>query len=261
MVIDIRSFLSENPAISKVVFNQTWGLGDIMYIERIYRYFHDLGLGVIAPVQDQYLWIGEHIPYVDFRMASQFQMDYERFDFGIHFSEGVAHADTLYMPTRFSDQIYRDLRPHDPSASRYWMTDKYRVLGLDPSDWLGIELRRVPEREQELKRLVLSNIDGDYDFCNLNYHNLNNLRIDPSSIRSSGLPMVEMAKVDGFTMVDWCGIIEGAKSVHTVSTSVLYMVQAIYDPGKDYHIYPRPPENGFYTVEDFLPDYWIKHYT
>lgn len=258
MTINIPRYLSENPGVDKVVVNQTWGLGDILYIERIYAYLAGLGLRVIAPVQDQYVWIQEHIPYVDFRKQSEFAMDYERFDFGPLVADGKTQADTLYLPTRFSDQIHRGLMPHDSSASRYWMTDKYRVLGLDPSAWLGLTLVRNRGREEMLKEMVLQDIEGDYDFCNLSYHNMNNHRLSPSLIRGSGRPMVEMRRIDGYTMVDWSGVIEGARSVHTVSTSVLYMVHPLHRPGVDFHLYPRLPETGFYTVEDFLPGYWKK---
>jgi hypothetical protein len=258
--IDIPKFLSKNPSVTKVVVNQTWGLGDILFIERLYAYLTRLGLRVTAPVQDQYIWIQEHIPYVDFRRESEFKMDYERFDFGLQSIGGEPQEDTIYLPTKFSDQIYRGLSPHDPSASRHWMNDKYRLLGLDPSEWQGLTLVRNPSREQELMRLVLGGIDGEYDFCNLSYHNMGNLRLSPSVIRhrDGGRPLVEMRKIEGYTMVDWSGVIERAVSVHTVSTSLLYMVHPLHRPGMDFHLYPRLPETGFYTVDDLLPEYWKK---
>ena len=262
MNLEVEKFLSENPNVNNIVVNQYFGLGDILFIEPIYRYLNDLGLKVIAPIQDQYLWIQDHIGYVDFRGISEFDMDYERFDFGLlKYPSGEIVGDTAYLPLRFSDQIYRDLRPHDSSASRYWMTDKYSVLGLDCNRWTSIKLERNKEREEALKSIVLKEIgDSEYDFCNPFYQNTLNIGLNLESRVKREIPLVSMSKVEGYTMVDWSSIIQGARRVHTVSTSLLYMIQAIHQEGKEYHLYPRLPEKGFYTVEEFLPSYWTKNY-
>jgi hypothetical protein len=261
MKIEIENFLSTHPKVKKIVVNQYFGLGDILFIEPIYRYLQNLGLTVIAPIQDQYLWISENIKYVEFKGISEFNMDYERFDFGLFIEpSGKIIEDTAYLPLRFSDQIFRNLKPHDSSASRYWMTDKYTVLGLDHSLWTTIKLDRNREKEEKLKEIVLSQIDGkEYDFCNSFYQNSLNINLDLENKVKEGIPLISMSKIDGYSMVDWSGVIENARKIHTVSTSLLYMIQAIYKEGKEYHLYPRLPEKGFYTVEEFLPSYWIKH--
>jgi hypothetical protein len=261
MNIEIEKFLGENPQVKNIVVNQYFGLGDILFIEPIYRYLKDLGLNVIAPIQNQYLWIGDHIKYVEFKDMYKFDMDYERFDFGIFRDlSGNEISDTAYLPLRFSDQIFRELPPHDCSASRYWMTDKYSVLGLDHSKWASISLDRNLEKEEELKSIVLKNIgDSPYDFCNSFYQNSLNINLDLENQVKQDLPLISMSKMEGYSMVDWASIIEGARKVHTVSTSLLYMIQSFYQPEKEYHLYARLPERGFYTIEEFLPSYWIKH--
>jgi hypothetical protein len=259
MIIEIENFLQENINVKKIIVNQTWGLGDILFIEPLYRYLDSLGLKVIAPVQDGYIWLNQHIKYVDFIKSSEFNIDYERFDFGLAVVDGVELIDTAYLPTRFSDQIFRNLRPHDPSASRYWMTDKYNVLGLSPNTWETIKLERDFKKEKKLKEMILSEIEGEYDFCNSFYQNSLNINLNLENMVKRELPVVSMRMVEGFSMIDWSSIIESARSVHTVSTSLLYMIQSIHQIGKEYHLYPRLPERNFYTVDEFLPSYWIKH--
>ena len=262
MRIDLKKFLTENPKVNKIVINQYFGLGDILFIEPIYRHLKfDLGLEVIAPIQNQYLWIKDNIKYVNFIGISEFNMDYERFDFGLFKSptEGTIE-DTAYLPLRFSDQIFRDLKPHDSSASRYWMSDKYTVLGLDFRLWETISLERNLQKEKELKSKILAGIgSSDYVFCNSFYQNSLDINLNLETKIKTNIPIISMSKIEGFSMVDWSGIIQGAKSVHTVSTSLIYMIPSIYQKEKEYHLYPRLPEKGFYTVEEFLPKYWIKH--
>ena len=89
MIIEIEKFLQENINVKKIIVNQTWGLGDILFIEPLYRYLDSLGLKVIAPVQDGYIWLNQHIKYVDFIKSSEFNIDYERFDFGLSVVDGV----------------------------------------------------------------------------------------------------------------------------------------------------------------------------
>lgn len=260
MKIDLKKKLNENKKITKVVVNQFFGLGDILFIEPIYRYLHkDLGLEVIAPVQDGYIWIQDHIDYVSFKKQSEFKMDYERFDCGLLKVDNVIIDDTLYLPIRFSDQIFRDLKPHDSSAVRYWMTDKYRVINLDPGEWTKIKFKRNIKKEEELKKIIVGDVK-EYDFCNLFYQNTMNINIGIEKFIQTDVPLIKMRTVDGFSMVDWSLIIEGARKIHTVSTSLLYMIQSIYQEGKDYHIYTRLPERGYISIEEFLPGYWIKHF-
>jgi hypothetical protein len=263
MKIDLEKFLSENPKVNKIVVNQYFGLGDILFIEPIYRHLKfNLGLEVIAPIQDQYLWLKDNIKYVNFIGISEFNMDYERFDFGLFKSTtDEIIEDTAYLPLRFSDQIYRDLKPHDSSASRFWMSDKYTLLGLNYSLWESIHLERDLQKEEKLKSIILKEIGSfDYIFCNSFYQNSMNINLNLESRIKTDIPIISMSKIEGFSMIDWAGIIQEAKSVHTVSTSLIYMIPCIYQKEKEYHIYPRLPEKGFYTVEEFLPNYWIKHF-
>jgi hypothetical protein len=246
----IEKYKRDNQGITKVIINQFCGLGDILFIEPIYRYIDSLGLKVIAPVQDQNIWIQDHIPYVEFKKMSEFDIDYEKFTFEI------INGDSLYVPLRFSDQIHRSLPPHDCSASRYWMTDKYRVLGLDPKKWEDLSFTRNIAKEEDLKKRIVGD-NKDYIFLNTFYQNSLNAEMEIKI--NSGLPVVKMEKVDGFSMIDWCKIIEDANQVHTVSTSTLYLIHSIHQEGKEYHLYPRGVGANHYTVEEFLPNYWIKH--
>jgi hypothetical protein len=136
------------------------------------------------------------------------------------------------------------------------MTDKYRVLGLEPKLWESIALVRDLEKEQALKEIVVGDV-AEYDFCNSYFQNTQNIEMDIQI--DTEFPLINMEKIEGYSMVDWCSIIEGARNVHTVSTSLLYMIQSIYSPDQEYHLYPRGIGANHYTIEDFLPSFWIKH--
>jgi hypothetical protein len=197
----------------------------------------------------------------DAKIIALLAFDYERFDFGFFkLNNGETVYDTLYIPLRFSDQIYRNLKPHDDSAVRYWMTDKYRFLGLDTKLWETIQLERNLEKENRLFDIVVGDVNLEYDFYNSFYQNSLNIDIGLEKYINNNRRLIKMEKIEGYSMVDWSTIIEKAKTVHTVSTSLIYMIQNIKKDGVCYYIYPRLPEKGFISIEEFLPDYWNKMY-
>ena len=258
MIIELEKFLSENRNISKVIINQFYGIGDVLFIEPILKWLNDMGLKVILPIQDQNIWIQENITYVDFVKKSEFNIDYERFDYGLAVVDGQIKEDTLYLPTRFSEQIYQNRNSDDYDISRTCMTDKYRVLGLNTDMWKSLKFTRNYEKEQNLKNIILGDVEGEYDFCNIFYGGIDPGSNDISSKIKEERPLINLSVVHGYSLIDWCGIIEGATKVHTVSTSLLFVIQSIKNKS-EYYIYPRLPEDvNLYNVEEFLPEYWNK---
>lgn len=252
----IEDFLKNRP-FKKIFVNQFCGLGDILFIEPIYKYLHSLGLEVIAPVQDNNIWIQDYIPYVKFIKWSDTVVDLENFQFT------YLDDDTFYYPMRFSDQKFRGLKPHDPSAVRYWMTDKYRLIGLNPDQWKTLSFTRKPDKEKELYDLLINKYNTeDYIFCNKTYQNSLNLNVGDriNSIIPTNETIIELQILEGYSMLDWGYVIEKAKKVYTVSTSLIYYIQSLYQENKEYHIFPRlPDETRLISVEEFLPAYWSKH--
>jgi hypothetical protein len=257
MIIDLENFLIKNKKIEKVIINQFYGIGDVLFIEPILKWLSDKGLKIIFPIQDQNIWIQRNIPYVDFVKKSEFEIDYERFDFGLAVINGEEREEILYLPTRFSEQIYQNRRHDDYEISITCMTDKYRVLGLDPKMWENLNFTRDYEKEENLKSIVLGGITGEYDFCNIFYGGIDPGQNDMSVGIKGERQIISMKVIDGFSLIDWCGVIEGAKKIHTVSTSLVFVIQRIKKDNSDYYLYPRlPDEVDLKNVREFLPSYW-----
>jgi hypothetical protein len=134
---------------------------------------------------------------------------------------------TLYLPTRFSEQIYQNRNSDDYDISRTCMTDKYRVLGLNTDMWKSLKFTRNYEKEQNLKNIILGDVEGEYDFCNIFYGGIDPGSNDISSKIKEERPLIKLSVVHGYSLIDWCGVIEGATKLHTVSTSLLFIIQSI----------------------------------
>jgi hypothetical protein len=238
-------FIEPHHTKKEVVFLQFAGLGDVLFIEPLYRHYHEKGYKVIAPVNDDIIWIQEYIPYVEFHKKSQFRYSYETVQ--------QANDGRLHLPTRFSHPLLRGYDLHYGDARQFWMPDKYTFLGLPVEKWKELKFERNDERELSLYDMI--NLPQKYNFINNNFGG-NFERVEIAT--SNGLPNVYMKKIEGFTMLDWGMVIEEAETIHTVETSLLYYVESLNFKG-DKHLYPRYPwmDNCEY-MNTILTD-WIFH--
>jgi len=238
-----------------IIINQPFGAGDLLFSEPIARKYHNEGYVVIWPVEDQFFWIHTYIDYVHFRRKSEFSgFDYElcRDDYKF---EGI-----LVLPLRFSNPLLRGLEPHDGSDRAHWMNDKYERLGLPVDMWKSLQWTRNEAKEDELYELMeLDKLNG-YAFINENFG---------GGITNAGLighievkqkAFVRMRPIKGFTMLDWAKVICNASEVHTVETSVMYMIEGLPCKADKFHLYPRKPETTLNQVKNIIStNKWILH--
>lgn len=229
-----------------IIINQFFGLGDILFIEPIYRYYHERGFKIIAPVQDHYYWVKDYIPYVDFRKQSEYEMDYEAL-------ETDPQNGCEYIPLRFSTPILRDMDPHSGDNKEHFMLDKYRIVGLDLYLWKTLSWERNRDKEDRL--FTELGLEGkEYTFVNEFYGG----GFQRIHIPEHG---VALEPKEGYTLLDWAKVIENAKEVHTVETSVFYMVEFLKMKAKKMVLYPRPPEDYPIGVKNLLTPKWTVHGT
>lgn len=232
----------------KVIINQFFGLGDILFIEPIYRHFHNEGYEVIAPVNPEHLWIAEYIPYVKFENKNKFDMDYE--------NPVTEYKGIKVIPLRFAHPLLRNYDLHYGDERKNWMPDKYTYLGLDVELWRTLKFERNEERENKLFDLL--DLKGKkYNFVNQNFGgSFEKVKIFPNN----DLWNILLDKIDGYTLLDWGKVIENAENIYSVETSVIYYIESLNTKAKEFHLYPRMPflPNVDY-MKDLLKDKWIYH--
>lgn len=230
-----------------VIINQFAGLGDILFIEPIYRYYFDRGFTVIAPINPDNLWIQEYIPYVEFKDKTKFRYDYE--------SPTQKDDGQVHVPLRFAHPLLRGYDLHYGDDRKNWMPDKYTYLGLPVEMWRTLKFKRNMEREQQLFDW-LGLEETKYDFFNSKFGG----SFETIKIPNSKLIRVDMRKIEGFTLLDWGMVIENAQNIHTVETSIIYYIESLNCKATEKHLYPRMPwlPNVEYMM-DLLGETWIYH--
>ena len=127
-------------------------------------------------------------------------------------------------------------------------TFKYSVIPPNPqtSGWAKYFIfERNLDKENDLYYNVLGLTD-DSEFAFIS--NLYNTDIRDSKFISPeqfDLPVVELQILDGFTLFDWCKVLEKAKKIHTVNTSINYIIDVLDTSCDEYIIYAHDESNKF----------------
>ncbi len=232
-----------------VIINQFFGLGDILFIEPIYRHYHEQGHKVIAPINPEYLWIQEYIPYVEFHDKTKYRYDYE--------SPTQKEDGNIHVPLRFAHPLLRGYDLHYGDDRKNWMPDKYTFLNLPVEMWKTLKFQRNEERENELFNVVAAINPNGYNFVNNNFGgSFEKINIPVNN----GLNCVGLSKIAPFTLLDWGKVIENAENIYTVETSVTYYIESLNCKAKEKHLYPRMPwlPNVDY-MKELLGEGWIYH--
>lgn len=247
-------FIPNEHSKKEVVLNQIFELGDLFFIEPIYRHYHNLGYEVIAPVNPEYLWVQYYIPYVKFKNKKTFPYKYEQVQ--------QDNDGRLHIPLRFAHPLYRGYELHYGDDRKNWMRDKYLFLGLDENLFRTMQFERNFHKEQELKAYIelkqAVNLSGEYNFVNRFFGgSFERIKITPHN----NLPEVSLQKIEGFTLLDWLGIIEEATNIYTPETSLIYLIESFPMKAKEIHLYPRYPflEDVNYIKNYLLKPNWFFH--
>jgi hypothetical protein len=221
----------------KVIINQPFGIGDILFLNPLIKQL-DIEQA-IWPIVDHYYWIKDYIKLnnLTFIKSSEFNLiDYEGY-----IEVPLQHAHSLV-----------------PQAEDC-MEAKYMLLEADPKLWRTLSFTRNKEKETQLKQYL--NISSDDKFIFVNNHFAGpefNYKVDISL--KTDLRIIHQEYIEGFTLLDWCGVLEQAKEIHTVSTSLFFIIEALNLENTLLHLYPRKPlDKDLSPIKTLINNKWVCH--
>lgn len=205
----------------KLIPIQYQGLGDIIFLVPMIRALIEEGNEIVWPIIGHYMSIAKHFP--DIRMVDMrtVPIDYNQINM-------VQTQFGKTIPYRFAmEKMGRNLM--------LCMQSKFELYGHDWKMWRQLNYKRFPAKEKELAELV--GATGDYILVNRYFGEpARGAQISP--VINSNLPVLEMSTIDGYSLIDWLGVVEKAKEVHTANTSILYLLELMSLPMPVY-IYKR----------------------
>lgn len=166
--------------------------------------------------------------------------------------EKIEYDGMLVAPIRWSDS-YMKLPYKDVMKAKYLMYD------LDWKTWRDYAMpERNAEREEALIRHLGIAQHEPYNLLSVNFGSGTKRTVDISV--SNNFRNVEMDFVQGYSMFDWCSIIERARTIHAVSSSSLYLFELLNLMAEEIHIYTRKPmEKNLDFVKPLFTKNYILH--
>jgi len=107
----------------------------------------------------------------------------------------------------------------------------------------------IPESEkekelQELVPLIYREIDCSNGYAVV--HEDERYKIDFNKINT--LPIVSIQKLKGFSLPNWCKVIQNAAEVHVIDSSVMFLVDSLPENGQKLFIHRYARENPFWQL-------------
>ena len=238
------------------LIHQPRGIGDILFVQKIARHYADLGHPVVFPIEESLMPLARHLGDPRVRYAAVGAGDYP---FKAEFLYLVEQSDSVFgnrffdSPVENGDLIFLPLGPcYRRTLDRPAMTSKYDLAGLDYGDWADhVALTRNPDREAVLFRDVLGLTDDSV-------YALVNERASNAAVRFGieGVPTVSLRPVEGYTLIDWCLVIERARAIATIDTSLVLLVEILGIRDRPLHLASRYRPATFQHIRDLLRLPW-----
>jgi len=214
------------------LIKQPAGIGDIFFCQKIARVMMQNRYQVIWPLRPDIHWIKDYIKDIYFPTTDDDFLGKDIYERG---AGAVIEENGAFISTATADMTHNDGKI---------MSSKYSMLGLDHSDWKEyFKFERNIDKENDLYYNVLG-LKDDSEFVFIN--NLYNTDIRDSELLSPenyDLPVVELKILEGFTLFDWCKVLEKAKSVFTINTSINYLIDVLDTSYEKYVIIAHSEQN------------------
>jgi hypothetical protein len=219
-----------------IIINQFFGLGDILFCIPMARDFIARGHKVLWPVEPQYVNINKHFPEITFVDKSLLQINYE-------LKEDRLGNGFMVLPVRWTHTMHK-------VGMDLCMKIKYDHLKMDWKMWRELSWKRDEKAEDILFRKLGLREGEKYCLVNQFFQtdNRGNCKIMPPE----GMRVIQMSSMEGFTLMDWGKVIENAAEIHTVSTSIIYMLEVMDKVTQPVHLYIRRPAEKDHSYYDYL---------
>ncbi len=221
-----------------VMILQAFGIGDCIWSQGIANHFIEKGYNVVWPVKTHFV-DGLQRAYPNVTWIPDTVVKPEIFDI----KEMIVVDGMLIAPIRWSDSYMKV-----PYA--YVMKAKYDMYELDWRMWKDHALWRN-DLDKGVSLLAHLGIKYGEKF------NLINKRFGTNAERSVEISVsneyrnIEMTNIEGYSLFDWMMVMTSAVEIHTVSTSIIYMLELL-PLAKPIHLYVRKPIEQDFSFVSFM---------
>lgn len=193
----------------KYLIKQPAGIGDIFFLQKVATKLAKRGDTVVWPVKNEIFPLTEYI----------------------------VQPNVLYIRENCEPVTYytKDATPLEfESADKHFsgsvMLAKYKLIETEWNDWADyFNFNRNKEKEDYVYYDVCKLKDNDkFTFVNRNYGTQPNFQVCKYiNLDKFTGKIAEMQFLNDITLFDWCKVIENATEIHTVETSLNYIIEKL----------------------------------
>lgn len=204
------------------LIRQPAGLGDIFYCLKIADDLISKDYDVVWPVLPEFIYLKDRLVYDPRLTICSMNDNFIRRELFMHRSKELIYAtDFMYLPLQDASHVI---------SAPTIMDSKYFMAGITSENWQEhFNFKRDMDKEQHLFRDILKlDENSKYVFVNRNYASPPNmLRYLKEMKYSKDIRIVEMSFVDGMLPFDWSLVLENAAEIHTVGTSLTFIIEKL----------------------------------
>lgn len=218
------------------LISQPFGLGDVIFSMSAIRKLKGHGdVKIIWPVLPEYVE-GCNRAYPEIHFKDYTKMTHVDFNRKERYK---IDSETEYIPLRWQDVPLKEC-----------MKNKYGYFGYDWNEWKEkSHIKRDLGKEYQLARDLGIKFGEKYNLINNSFGCTKDGKVaGPGSHQISSMfwentigKNVDFKIIEGYSMFDWCAVIENATNIYTVSTSSLYLFELLDMQAESIHLYLRKP--------------------
>jgi hypothetical protein len=154
-----------------------------------------------------------------------------------------------------------------PSKQKSFMYPKYQILNKNPRDWIcNFSYKRDLAKEDLLYNKLVKT--KEFKLVNISFGSSSesitsdNRRLDLLNKFKDDDSVIYIKPIEGFSLFDWSKIIELASEIHTVETSLVYLVEYLKTTEKLFMYLKGSKENflRFFNGWDYINELHLKHW-
>jgi len=219
----------------KALIKQPAGIGDIFFCQKIAHKLRQQNYEVVWPVIPEFLWIKDYIEGITFCNVNEpLQCNYD-----------------AILPLQEADRLF-------PGMSV--MEAKYKLVDLRYTDWCNyFDFKHNECKENQLFYDVLKlHDDAPYVLKNFHFASPPHMQICEAAKNADckGMQEVCMSNLADFTLLDWCKVIQKAYAIHTVETSLNYIIEKL-NTTNNLHMYSKWKPANYFHIKKLFTKPWI----
>jgi len=215
---------------------QFFGIGDVIFSMTLIKRISN-GNPIVWGVMPHFVeGLNRAYPNVTFVDWNKLGIDYNTKQ-----HKEIYHAEygkCVIIPIRWADSIMK-------VGYEQWMRSKYDMYGMDYRDWKEHAMWvRDEAKENELSKLVGNSDTFVNDMFGSDCKLKSNVPTFPNATK--------MRVIDGYSLFDWAGVMQKAKHIHSVNTSIIYLLDQLELNATDVHLYQRAIKSQTHKGVDYL---------